>query len=114
MVFSIVSIAQDVLQDFLRVMEEEKVKRENEAEQEKLKADEAKYKGTPVTMETFSAWRQQFFIEMDKQNGKLKETGNQSKGLTGGLMYLWKHYLFKLFLSLSLSLSLILQCTECR
>ncbi len=81
MIFSIVSAAQDKLQQFLEEMKEEVIKRQNEAEIEKLKVEEAKYKGTPVTMETFSAWRKTFLIEFEKQKIKLVDTG---KGLTGG------------------------------
>ena len=83
MVFTLVSAAQEKLQELLQEMMEEEELRKNVAEQEKLKAEEAKYKGTPVTMETFKEWKIRFLAEMEQENGFVREAANQSKGLTG-------------------------------
>ena len=83
MIFTLVSAAQDILQEFLQEIQEEAEKKSKEEEERKLKAEEAKYKGTPVTMETFHEWKEKFLREMEEENLQLKETVSQGKGPTG-------------------------------
>lgn len=81
MVFTIVSAAQEKLNKFMNKLknnkEDEKLRKEKEAEE----AEKAKFTGTPVTLETFVAWRKAFEQEM-MQNKTTKEEAFKGK-LTG-------------------------------
>jgi len=83
MVFTIVSAAQEKLNEFMNKLknnkENEKLRKEKEAEE----AERVKFTGTPVTLETFVAWRNAFEQEMAKtkvikdETFKGKLTGRQ-------------------------------------
>ena len=81
MVFTLVSAAQEKLNEFMdkskNRKEEEKLQKEREAEE----AERKRFTGTPVTLETFVAWRTAFEQEM-MQSKKTKE-GNFKGKLTG-------------------------------
>ena len=81
MVFTLVSAAQEKLNEFMDKLknkkEDEKLRKEKEAEE----AERKKFTGTPVTLETFVAWRRAFEQEM-MQNIKTKEENFKGK-LTG-------------------------------
>lgn len=66
MVFTLVSAAQEKLNEFMNKLknnkENEKLRKEKEAEE----AEKVKFTGTPVTLETFVAWRNAFEQEMAK------------------------------------------------
>ena len=81
MVFTLVSAAQEKLIDFMDKLknkkEDEKLRKEKEAEE----AERKKFTGTPVTLETFVAWRRAFEQEV-MQNKNTKEENFKGK-LTG-------------------------------
>ena len=81
MIFTLVSAAQEKLNEFVDKLknrkEEEKLRKEREAEE----AEKNKFTGTPVTLETFLAWRRAFEQET-LQSGKNKEQNFKGK-LTG-------------------------------
>lgn len=85
MVFTLVSAAQEKLNEFMdkskNRKEEEKLKKEREAEE----AERKRFTGTPVTLETFVAWRTAFEQEM-MQSKKTKE-GNFKGKLTGRQLF---------------------------
>ena len=74
MVFTIVSAAQEKLNEFMNKLknnkEDEKLRKEREAEE----AERTKFTGTPVTLETFVAWRKAFEQEMMKTKVNKEET----------------------------------------
>ena len=86
MVFTLVSAAQEKLNEFMDKLktkkEEEKLRKEKEAEE----AERVKFTGTPVTLETFLVWRRTFEQEM-MQNKKTKEETFKGK-LTGTCIYM--------------------------
>ena len=81
MIFTLVSAAQEKLNEFVDKLknrkEEEKLRKEREAEE----AEKNKFTGTPVTLKTFLAWRRAFEQET-LQSGKNKEQNFKGK-LTG-------------------------------
>ena len=81
MIFTLVSAAQEKLNEFVDKLknrkEEEQLRKEREAEE----AEKNKFTGTPVTLETFLAWRRAFEQET-LQSGKNKEQNFKGK-LTG-------------------------------
>lgn len=74
MVFTIVSAAQEKLNEFMNKLknnkEDEKLRKEKEAEE----AERATFTGTPVTLETFVAWRKAFEQEMMQTKVTKEET----------------------------------------
>ncbi|XP_073229093.1 RWD domain-containing protein 1-like [Porites lutea] len=85
MIFTLVSAAQEKLNEFVDKLknrkEEEKLRKEREAEE----AEKNKFTGTPVTLETFLAWRRAFEQET-LQSGKNKEQNFKGK-LTGKQLF---------------------------
>jgi len=85
MVFTLVSAAQEKLIDFMDKLknkkEDEKLRKEKEAEE----AERKKFTGTPVTLETFVAWRRAFEQEV-MQNKNTKEENFKGK-LTGRQLF---------------------------
>ena len=83
MVFTIVSAAQEKLSEFMNKLknnkEDEKLRKEKEAEE----AERAKFTGTPVTLETFVAWRKAFEQEIMKTKVNKEETYMYKGKLTG-------------------------------
>ena len=81
MIFTLVSAAQEKLNEFVDKLknrkEDEKLRKEREAEE----AEKNKFTGTPVTLETFLAWRRAFEQET-LQGGKNKGPNFRGK-LTG-------------------------------
>ncbi|KAL9969509.1 hypothetical protein ACROYT_G021730 [Oculina patagonica] len=74
MVFTIVSAAQEKLNEFMNKLkndkENEKLRKEKEAEE----AEKARFTGTPVTLETFVAWKKAFEQEMIQSKATKEET----------------------------------------
>ena len=87
MIYTLTSEVQCKLQEFLESMKEEEIKRIRDEEERILKAEEAKYKGTPVTKESFFIWKEQFTKEMNKDMSTVKES--TQKGLTGLSVWIW-------------------------
>ncbi|XP_064618151.1 RWD domain-containing protein 1-like [Liolophura sinensis] len=83
MVFTIVSAVQEKLSDLVeesktqkQLEEERRIKAEEEAEQKR-------FEGTRVTIETFLAWKMKFDAEMAEKDRLLGITETTSKKLTG-------------------------------
>ena len=87
MIYTLTSEVQYKLQEFLESMKEEEIKRIKDEEERILRAEEAKYKGTTVTKESFFIWKEQFTKEMNKDMTKVKES--TQKGLTGLSVWIW-------------------------
>lgn len=69
------------------VSPEELEKQQRELEERRLA--EARAQGTPVTVETFTAWRQKFLAEKQSERAQLDpDGGNKEKGPTGKLFFL--------------------------
>lgn len=82
MVFTLVSAAQEKLNEFMNKLKEDKESEKLMKEKEAEEADRKKFVGTAVTLETFLAWRQTFEQEMMQINKKSKEDNLKGK-LTG-------------------------------
>lgn len=85
MVFTLVSAAQERLEETIEEMKQEVVRKEEERKAEERRAEEAKYRGTVVTHETFSAWRVKFIKELQESEGR--KDSNQAQRLTGKLKH---------------------------
>jgi hypothetical protein len=82
MVFALTSAAQDKLQDILDQAHNEVQKVQQEKLEEEKRLEEEKYKGTIVTLETFTEWKKSFLDE--KINQKIITECNR---LTGKQMF---------------------------
>jgi len=80
MTFTLVSHLRERLSDFVRSRADRKRHEESEKERLLLEAEEARTRGTPVTRESFTAWKIKFDKEMAVK--KLKEQEDRLKGLT--------------------------------
>ncbi|XP_015756064.1 PREDICTED: RWD domain-containing protein 1-like [Acropora digitifera] len=86
MVFTLVSAAQEKLNEFMNKLKEDKESDKLRKEKEAEEADRKKFVGTAVTLETFLAWRQTFEQEMMQINKKSKEDNLKGK-LTGRQLF---------------------------
>lgn len=86
MVFTLVSAAQEKLNEFMNKLKEDKESDKLRKEKEAEEADRKKFVGTAVTLETFLAWRQTFEQEMMQINKKSKEDNSKGK-LTGRQLF---------------------------
>ncbi|KAL4248131.1 hypothetical protein ABKN59_008291 [Abortiporus biennis] len=80
MTFSLVSHLREVLSNLVHNRDERRRKEEAEKERLALEAEEARTRGTPVTIESFNAWKQKFDREMAVR--KEREDDERMKGLT--------------------------------
>ncbi|KZV97675.1 RWD-domain-containing protein [Exidia glandulosa HHB12029] len=80
MTFTIVSWLRDELGALTKSRAEQRRKEEQEKERRELEAEEARTKGTPVTPESFAAWRAKF--ERDMQLKRQREEEDRFKNLT--------------------------------
>ncbi|XP_077976937.1 RWD domain-containing protein 1-like [Glandiceps talaboti] len=91
MVFTMVSVIKEKLNekvDEIKQQQKELEERLEEEERAKEKAEEAKkFTGTPVTIETFLAWKKKFDEEMAQKKNKTLETAEDSKKLTGRQLF---------------------------
>jgi len=87
MVFTLVSAAQDKISDIIQEIKDEIYEKENRAKIEQQKLDEIKYKGTPVTLENFLAWKIRFDEEMIAAGKRKIEDVNKLKKLTGKQLF---------------------------
>lgn len=87
MVFTIASAIQEYLNgiqdEIKRREEEEKARIEKKLKEE----EEKKFHGTPVTVETFLAWKLRFEEEMNEKN-KMKERTGEKLKMTGKELFL--------------------------
>ncbi|KDQ60844.1 hypothetical protein JAAARDRAFT_31835 [Jaapia argillacea MUCL 33604] len=80
MTFTLVSHLREHLSILVRTKAERRRKEESEKERQALEAEEARTRGTPVTLESFLAWKQAFDKEMALR--KAKEDEERMRGLT--------------------------------
>lgn len=80
MTFTIVSYLRDELLSLTKSRAERRRKEDQEKERVALEAEEAKTRGTPVTLESFAAWRVKFEKEM--QFKRQKEEEDRFRNLT--------------------------------
>lgn len=76
MVFTLVSAAQEKLTDIVEQIAQEKVEAKEAKEREKLEAEQKRFEGTRVTIETFLTWKAAFDAELAAiaaKRGKVKE-----------------------------------------
>ena len=78
--FTLVSHLQEQLQSLVERRAERRQKDEHERERLAIEAEEARTRGTPVTLESFAAWRARFEEEMKQK--KLRDEEDRLKGLT--------------------------------
>ncbi|XP_002741801.1 RWD domain-containing protein 1-like [Saccoglossus kowalevskii] len=92
MVFTLVSAVQERLNekvDEIKQIEKDEKERIEQEEKTKAEAEEAKkFVGTPVTIETFLAWKAKFDKEIeDKKRQASNEDNNKDKKLTGRQLF---------------------------
>ncbi|KAF5315693.1 hypothetical protein D9611_004675 [Ephemerocybe angulata] len=80
MTFTLVSHLREQLSKLSRSQKEERDRIEREKERLALEEEEAKTRGTPVTLESFKAWKAKFDKEMALR--KSREEDEKLKGLT--------------------------------
>ena len=81
MVFTLVSAAQERLEEIVEEVKQEEVRKEEERKAEEKMAEEAKYKGTVVTHESFKAWKEKFLQELKESESQ--KNSSQAQKLTG-------------------------------
>jgi hypothetical protein len=80
MTFTLVSHLRERLSSLVTDREERRIKNEVEMERLALEAEEARTRGTPVTVETFTAWKVKFDQELRAK--KVKEEEEKTKGMS--------------------------------
>ncbi|EPQ58141.1 RWD domain-containing protein [Gloeophyllum trabeum ATCC 11539] len=80
MTFTLVSHLRERLSDVVREKAERQRKEEAEKERQALEAEEARTRGTPVTRESFLAWKKKFDQELAAK--KAKEEEERLKAMT--------------------------------
>ncbi|KAG5643482.1 hypothetical protein DXG03_000870 [Asterophora parasitica] len=88
MTFTLVSHLREQLSRLVRVRAERHEKEEREKERLALEEEEARTRGTPVTVESFKAWKLAFDREMAVR--KAREDEEKLKGLTPKEKEEWK------------------------
>jgi len=88
MIFTLVSAAQEMVLQFVDDIKKEIEEKKEQEYLEQKRLDELKYKGTPVTLENFLAWKIRFDEEM-RLAGKnvIDETVKLSKKLNGKQLF---------------------------
>jgi len=89
MIFTLVSAAQEMLLQFVDDIKKEMAAKKEAIYQEQKRLDELKYKGTPVTLENFLAWKIQFDEEMRAAGKRIINDPNaeKKKKLTGKCLF---------------------------
>ncbi|KAH7916064.1 RWD-domain-containing protein [Hygrophoropsis aurantiaca] len=80
MTFTLVSHLREQLSILVRDRVEIKIAEEREKERIALEVEEARTRGTPVTLESFKAWKLKFDKEMSQK--KIKDDDERLRGLT--------------------------------
>ncbi|KAH8099491.1 RWD-domain-containing protein [Cristinia sonorae] len=80
MTFTLVSHLREELSALVRKREEQRKHEESEKERLAIEAEEARTRGTPVTLESFKAWKAKFDKEMARR--REREEDEKLKGLT--------------------------------
>lgn len=80
MTFTLVSHLRELLLALVKSRLERQAKEEAEKERKEIEEEEARTKGTPVTVESFKAWKAKFDKEMAQK--KIKEEEERLKALT--------------------------------
>ncbi|KAF9480143.1 RWD domain-containing protein [Pholiota conissans] len=88
MTFTLVSQLREQLSILVREKEEEEKRREKEKERLALEEEEKRTRGTPVTIESFKAWKARFDKEMTLK--KVQEEEERLKALTPKEREEWK------------------------
>ncbi|PIK47753.1 putative RWD domain-containing protein 1-like [Apostichopus japonicus] len=86
MVFALVSATQEFLNDMIDNLKKEKEEELEREEEIKRLAEEERdkiLKGTPVTIESFLSWKEQFDQEMAELKSKSQQNEGGNKKLTG-------------------------------
>ncbi|XP_047127353.1 RWD domain-containing protein 1 isoform X1 [Hydra vulgaris] len=87
MIFTLVSEAQERLLDFIQDIKKDIQLEKDRIALEQERLDEIKYKGTPVTMENFLAWKIQFDEEMRIIGKRKTELLEKNRKLTGKQLF---------------------------
>ncbi|KAF4576551.1 hypothetical protein EYR40_000793 [Pleurotus pulmonarius] len=88
MTFTLVSHLREILSNLIRERADKKKREEREKERLALEAEEARTRGTPVTVESFKAWKARFDREMAIK--KAKEDEERLRGMTAKEREEWK------------------------
>jgi len=88
MTFTLVSHLREQLTSLVRLRAENKAKAENEKERLAIEEEEARTRGTPVTVESFQVWKSKFDKELASK--KFREEGERMKSLTPKEKEEWK------------------------
>jgi len=88
MTFTLVSHLREQLSSLVRIRAENVTKAEMEKERLALEEEEARTRGTPVTLESFLAWKSKFDKELALK--KLREEDEKMKNLTPKEREEWK------------------------
>ncbi|KIL69729.1 hypothetical protein M378DRAFT_97621 [Amanita muscaria Koide BX008] len=81
MTFTLVTLLREKLSQLIRVKDEKREKEEMERERRLLEEEEARIRGTPVTVESFKVWKAKFDKEVAVK--KAQEEGERLKAMTG-------------------------------
>ncbi|XP_057307692.1 RWD domain-containing protein 1-like [Hydractinia symbiolongicarpus] len=87
MIFTLVSTAQEQLNNIIEDIKQEIQDEKDRAKLEQQRLDEIKYKGTPVTLENFLAWKIKFDQEMIACGKRKQQDENKLKKLTGKQLF---------------------------
>ncbi|KAK2174433.1 hypothetical protein NP493_803g00021 [Ridgeia piscesae] len=88
MVFTLVSAVQERLTDLVEAAERERVEEIERKEKEKHAAEQKKFEGTVVTIETFLAWKAKFTAEMEELKRKRGEIKKECSKLSGRELFM--------------------------
>ena len=88
MTFTLVSHLRERLTSLVIDREAKRVKEEQEKERIAIEAEEARTRGTPVTVESFKAWKAKFDAELRVK--KAKDEDEKMKGMTAKEREEWK------------------------
>ena len=83
MTFTLVSFAQELLEEVINRLKKERAEEKSMRELELQREEEKKYHGTAVTVESFTKWRIQFDSELNDGNGKKNIDAVEIKKMTG-------------------------------
>jgi len=89
MIFTLVSAAQDILLQFVDEIKKEMEEKKQAEYAEAKRLEELKYKGTPVTLENFLAWKIRFDEEMRAAGKRIinDPLAKKASKLTGRLLF---------------------------
>lgn len=88
MVFTIVSAIQEKIALIVEGRARQEIEEKERVEKEKAEAEQKRFEGTKVSVETFMAWKTKFDAEMNElKSHKVKETP-EPKGLSGKELFM--------------------------